>query len=89
MRDLTAEEKVILRKAHVNMGHLAPEKLSQLLKQQGFRPGMVKAAREMQCPECAACAAPKHARPSKYHESLDFNDVVAMDALMWRSNGGN
>ena len=57
MRDLTADEKMILRKAHVNMGHLAPEKLAQLLKQQGFRPGMMKAAREFQCPECDACAA--------------------------------
>ena len=86
--DLTGDEKGILRKIHVNMGHLAPVKLAHLLKQQGFRPGMIRAARELQCSECDACAAPKHPRPAKYHENLDFNDVIAMDGLSWRSKEG-
>ena len=88
MRDLTPDERRLLRKAHVNLGHPGPEKLATLLKQQGLRPGIIRAARDMHCPECASCAAPKHARPARVQDTLDFNDVVAMDGILWKARNG-
>ena len=56
--------------------------------QQGFRPEMVKAARNYQCSVCIQNSQPKHARPSTLKDDLDFNDRLSIDGLTWTNKRG-
>ena len=82
------EQAAILR-AHRNLGHPSPEKLATILKQQGFRPEVVKAAAELKCSTCEATAEPKHARPSTLRDDLDFNDRISIDGFNWTNSQGH
>ena len=53
-------------------------KLSTILRQQGFRPEVIRAASELKCSVCDAHAEPKHARPSVLRDDLDFNDRISI-----------
>ena len=85
---LTREERTTLLRAHKNLGHPEPAKLAALLRQQGFRPDIVRSAYEISCPTCDAHQAPKKPRPSALKEALDFNDRVSVDGFTWTSRGG-
>lgn len=41
---LSSEEQSALVRCHKNLGHPSPERLSTVLRQQGYRPGIAKAA---------------------------------------------
>ena len=82
-----SEQAAILR-AHRNLGHPSAEKLATILRQQGFRPEVVKAAAELKCSTCEATAEPKHARPSSLRDDLDFNDRISIDGFRWSNAQG-
>ena len=81
------EQAAILR-AHRNLGHPSAEKLATVLRQQGFRPEVVKAAAELKCSTCEATVEPKHARPSVLRDELDFNDRISIDGFRWTNAQG-
>ena len=85
---LSKEEQRSLVRAHRNLGHPSPDRFSAVLRQQGFRPEMVRAAMEMQCSTCQAKVEPKHARPSTIKDDLDFNDRISIDGLKWTNKSG-
>ena len=85
---LSSEEQSALVRCHKNLGHPSPERLSTVLRQQGYRPGIAKAALEYQCSVCQSSVAPKPARPSTLRDDLDFNDRVCIDGLSWTNSQG-
>ena len=52
MKALSREEQQTLAKIHKNLGHPSAERMNTIMLQQGFSPGMVKAARNFQCAVC-------------------------------------
>lgn len=85
---LSSEEQSALVRCHKNLGHPSPERLSTVLRQQGYRPGVAKAALEYQCSVCQSSVAPKPARPRTLRDDLDFNDRVCIDGLSWTNSQG-
>ena len=87
-RSLPKEERQLLVRAHKNLGHPNPERLSTILRQQGFRPAIVKAALDFKCSTCLAVKQPKIARPSSLRDDLDFNDRICVDGFRWTNHQG-
>ena len=85
---LPKDEQTALIRAHKNLGHPSPERLSSLLRQQGFRPEVARAALEFKCSVCDAHSQPKHSRPSVIRDDSDFNDRICVDGLKWTNNKG-
>ena len=85
---LPKDEQIALIRAHKNLGHPSPERLSSLLRQQGFRPEVARAALEFKCSVCDAHAQPKHSRPSAIRDDSDFNDRICVDGLKWTNSKG-
>ena len=85
---LSKEEQQILLRAHKNLGHPSPERLSALLRSQGYRAEIAQAALDLQCSVCQSQVQPKIARPSAIRDELDFNDRVCSDGLTWTSRNG-
>jgi hypothetical protein len=73
---------------HRNLGHPSNERFAKALQANGQRPEMVRAAAELKCSVCAANAAPKHQRPSRLKELLDFNYRIYLDGIKWTSRTG-
>ena len=85
---LSKEEQQMLLRAHKNLGHPSPERLSALLRSQGYRAEIAQAALDLQCSVCQSQVQPKIARPSAIKDELDFNDRVCSDGLTWTSRSG-
>ena len=80
---LTTEEQQALIRAHKNLGHPNPEKFSSIIRQQGFRPEVARAALELKCSTCQSQMRPKAGSPGKLRDDLDFNDRVCADGVTW------
>ena len=87
-RLLPRDEQIAIIRAHKNLGHPHPERLSTLLRQQGFRAAIAQAALEFRCSSCEAHSQPKLARPSTIKDELDFNDRISVDGLQWTNKEG-
>ena len=85
---LSNEEQKSLLRAHRNLGHPSADRFATVLRQQGFRHEVVRAALEMKCSTCEAKIEPKHARPSTLKDDLDFNDRISIDGLEWTNKHG-
>ena len=85
---LPKDEQIALLRAHKNLGHPSPERLSTLLRSQGFRAEIAQAAMELKCSTCQAASLPKLARPGSIRDELDFNDRICMDGLEWTNQQG-
>ena len=85
-RSLPKGEQQALIRAHKNLGHPHPEKFSSIIRQQGFRPEVARAALEIRCSVCQSQTRPKGATPGKLRDHLDFNDRISADGFTW-SNG--
>ena len=88
LSSLSPEERSSLLRAHKNLGHPEPAKLAALLRQQGFRPDIVKSAYELRCDTCESLRAPQKARPSAIREAIDFNDKISVDGMTWTNPNG-
>ena len=73
---LPKDEQIALLRAHKNLGHPSPERLSTLLRAQGYRAEIAQAALELKCSTCQAQQQPKLARPSSTRDEMDFNDCL-------------
>ena len=87
-KSLPPWEQTQLIRIHKNLGHPTNEKLANALKLQGQRPEVIRAALELRCTVCSACAAPKHQRPGSLKNLLDFNHRVYMDGIKWTNKSG-
>ena len=87
-QQLPRNEQAAILRAHRNLGHPSAEKLSTIMRQQGFRAEVVRAAAEMRCSVCDASVEPKHARPSVLRDDLDFNDRISIDGFRWTNGQG-
>lgn len=87
-KSLPKDEQIALIRAHKNLGHPSPERLSSLLRQQGFRPEVARAALEFKCSTCDSESQPKHSRPSVIRDDSDFNDRVCVDGMDWTNSQG-
>ena len=85
---LSKEEQSFALKVHRNMGHPTPDRLSWLLKQQGFRPDAVQSPHDLRCSACESLKVPKISRPSHVMDPMDFNDRIAIDGLTYTSKSG-
>lgn len=85
---LPRDEQIALIRAHKNLGHPSPERLSSLLRQQGFRPEVARAALDFKCSVCESLQQPKHSRPSTIRDDSDFNDRICVDGLKWTNAKG-
>ena len=88
VKGLSKSDQQMLAKIHKNLGHPSAERMSTIMLQQGFRPDMVKAARNYQCSICIQNSQPKSARPGSLKDDMDFNDRISIDGLTWTSNKG-
>ena len=85
---LSPEERSMIIRAHKNFGHPSPERLSTLLKSQGFRSEVAQGALDLRCSVCQSQTQPKLAKPSTIRDELDFNDRVCVDGLEWTNKQG-
>ena len=85
---LSREEQTVIIKAHKNLGHPSPEKLSTLFRMQGYRPEIAQAALEFRCSVCTSHSNPKLARPGNIKDDLDFNDRICADGITWTNKDG-
>ena len=87
-RSLPRDEQTALIRCHRNLGHPSPEKLSTVLRQQGYRPAVARAALDLQCSVCQAGSQPKGQRPSSLRDEMDFNDRISVDGVKWTNQKG-
>ena len=85
---LSKEEQQLIQRSHQNLGHPNPERLSAILRQQGFRPEVCQAALQWKCPTCAQHSAPKSGRPGTIRDDSDFNDRISIDGITWTNASG-
>ena len=85
---LSKEEQSLVLKVHRNMGHPTPDRLSWLLKQQGFRPDVFQSPYDLRCSACESLKVPKVSRPSHIMDPMDFNDRIAIDGLTYTAKSG-
>ena len=88
-KGLSKEEQQMILRAHKNLGHPSPERLSTMFRSQGYRAEIAQAALDLQCSVCLSQVQPKIARPSAIKDELDFNDRVCSDGLTWTSKDGH
>eukprot|EP00435_Cladocopium_sp_Y103_P053869 s757_g17.t1 len=88
-KSLTKEEQQSLIRAHKNLGHPHAEKFSSIIRQQGFRPEVARAALELKCSVCQSQSAPKAGSPGNLRDELDFNDRVHVDGFTWTNAQGS
>jgi hypothetical protein len=74
-------EQSMLLKMHRNLGHPAPERLSQALQSAGYRAEVVQAAHDIKCPTCMKCSPPKAPRPAHLKPMMDFNHKIYLDGV--------
>ena len=87
-RNLDKDLKARLIRAHNNLGHPAPKKLSEHLRAAGECQPLVEAALDYQCDVCLESTVPRHQRPSKLYEPKEFNDVLGVDGFFFRGQSG-
>ena len=87
-QQLSNEERTMIVRAHKNLGHPSPEKLSSLFRSQGYRAEVAQACLEYKCSICQASSQPKLAKPGSIRDDLDFNDRISMDGITWTSQAG-
>ena len=87
-KSITKEEQQALIRAHKNLGHPHAKKFSSIIRQQGFRPEVARAALELKCSVCQSQQAPKAGSPGSLRDELDFNDRIHMDGLTWTNAQG-
>ena len=87
-QSLPKDEQQMIIRAHKNFGHPSPERLSTLLRSQGFRAEVAQAALDLRCSVCQSQTQPKLARPSAIRDELDFNDRICSDMLSWTNKQG-
>ena len=87
-KTLTREEQQALIRAHKILGHPHAEKFSSILRQQGFRPEVARAALEFKCSVCQTRQSPKAGAPGNLRDELDFNDRVHVDGFKWTNAQG-
>ena len=87
-RSITKDEQQALIRAHKNLGHPHAEKFSSIIRQQGFRPEVARAALEMKCSVCQAQKMPKHGPHGSLRDELDFNDRIHVDGFSWTNARG-
>ena len=85
---LTPEERQALVRIHKNLGHPNPERFSTLLRQQGFRAEVARAALDFKCSVCMSQTKPKLHYPATIREELDFNDRISLDGFQWTNKDG-
>ena len=88
VKNLPKSDQQMLAKIHKNLGHPSAERMGTIMLQQGFRPDIVKAARNYQCSICIQWTQPKSARPGSLKDDMYFNDRISIDGLTWTSNKG-
>ena len=86
---LTTQEKQSLVRIHKNLGHPNPERFSSLLRQQGFRSEVARAALDYQCSICKSQAKPRLHYPATIRDELDFNDRISLDGFKWTNKDGH
>ena len=85
---LPRDEQISLIRAHKNLGHPSPERLSAVLRSQGCRAEVARAALDLQCSVCQEQGIPKLARPSTLRDEGDFNDRICIDGFQWNNKDG-
>ena len=87
-RNLDKDLKTKLIRAHNNLGHPDPRKLSEHLRAAGESKQLVEAALDYQCDVCLESTVPRHQRPGKLPEPKEFNDVIGVDGFFFKSQAG-
>ena len=87
-KSLPKDEQQALLRAHRNLGHPSPERLSTILRQQGFRAEVARAALQLKCSVCQESSQPKGHRPSTLRDEMDFNDRISVDGFTWTNSKG-
>ena len=87
-RNLDKDLKTQLIRAHNNLGHPDPKKLSEHLRAAGECKQLVDAALDYQCDACLESTVPRHQRPSKLPEPKEFNDVLGIDGFFFKGQSG-
>ena len=87
-RNLDKAAKSQLVRIHNNLGHPSPETLAKHLKAAGEDPALVQAALDYQCDACLESTEPRHQRPSKLPEVLEFNDLLGVDGFFFKGRSG-
>ncbi|CAE7225513.1 RE1 [Symbiodinium sp. CCMP2592] len=87
-RNLDADQKAQFVRIHNNLGHPAPTTLAKHLKAAGEAQALVDAALDFECDACLESTEPRHQRPGKLPEPLEFNDLIGIDGFFFKGRSG-
>ena len=85
---LSSEERQQLMRMHHNLGHPDATVLGNVLRDQGWPQIAIDGIRDMHCSACFERQKPRLSRPSHLGQPREFNEMVAMDAVMWKNSQG-
>ena len=79
---VTAAEKTMVLRAHINLGHPSVKEFARLLKSAGTRPDIVQyVLQEFSCEGCAKEKRQPTRLPAATPRTYDFNVVIGIDLL--------
>ena len=87
-QDLTDENKGIVRKLHINLGHPTSEKLARHLAEANAQRHLVDGAKDYLCGSCAERQRPSLTTPGNLKDAKEFNERVSIDGFDWKGKQG-
>ena len=85
---MSNDDRKLALRLHKNLGHPDPQRLSQVLKQQGYGAELCQGVLDLKCSVCQMQKRPTLQRPATLKPELDFGDRIAMDGVKWTSRTG-
>ena len=85
---MSNDDRKLALRLHKNLGHPDPQRLSQVLKQQGYGTEICQGVLDLKCSVCQMQKRPSLQRPATLKPELDFGDRIALDGVKWTSRTG-
>ena len=84
---LTKRMRSTLAHLHVALGHVSNDKLSRMLSQNGAKPEIIEAVKQLQCQICRRVCPPEIAHKAAFTRPSRFNERIVSDSFhIWDSN---
>ena len=87
-KPLSTEQKEMVKRIHVNMGHLPTDRMLVMLKAAKAQDKVIRYVRdEMKCQECMRQRREIKRRRAAYPRTFEFNKIVGCDIFYVKMNG--
>eukprot|EP00435_Cladocopium_sp_Y103_P027150 s2554_g6.t1 len=87
-RPLSRDQRDMVKRLHINMGHLPKDRMLVMLKAAKAQPKVIRYVRdEMHCEECMRQRREVRRRPAAYPRTFEFNRIAGADIFYIKWNG--